>query len=343
MSNIFEKIGRLFPKKLIKSLADMLDMAGMLERAADMLGKVLLVGIVLALVSFPILILTENLVILYNETNMLLNIVATLVIVLVYLIVCLLAVSVAFYAYLLVMMDRRKRQLEEVLPDFLQLAAANVRAGLPIEQALWRAATPEFGVLSTEVQISVKKTFSGEPISNSLDYLAGRFNSKYLKRTISILKFGISSGGEIGEILERTGSDMRKMQMLYKEAGSSMVMYIIFISFAALIGAPLLFAISHKLIATLSAVWANIPATTSMSSFGAIAFSPPEITPAEFQLFSYVAITVITMFASFILAVVKTGSVKEGIRSLPLFVVAGWFFVWLFMMFVNLLFTNLFI
>jgi len=74
MSNIFEKIGRLFPKKLIKSLADMLDMAGMLERAADMLGKVLLVGIVLALVSFPILILTENLVILYNEIMIAINI-----------------------------------------------------------------------------------------------------------------------------------------------------------------------------------------------------------------------------------------------------------------------------
>jgi pilus assembly protein TadC len=343
MNNYFEKIGRLFPKKFIKSLANMLDMAGMLERAGETIGKLLIGGVILALISFPLLILTENLVIIYSETNMLLNVVATLVIVLVYLLVCLVAVSVAFYAYLLVMMDRRKRELEEVLPDFLQLAAANVRAGLPIEQALWRAATPEFGVLSKEVQISVKKTFSGEPISNSLDYLAGRFNSKYLKRTTSILKFGISSGGEIGEILERTGADMRKMQMLYKEASSSMIMYVIFISFAALIGAPLLFAISHKLIATLSAVWANIPATTSMSTFGAIAFSPPEITPAEFQLFSYVAITVITIFASFILAVVKTGSVKEGLRSLPLFVVAGWFFVWLFMMFVNLLFTNLFI
>jgi len=108
MNKIFDKIGRLFPKKFIKSVANMLDMSGMLDRASDTIGKVLLSGIILALISFPLLILTENLVILYNETNMLLNIVATLVIVLVYLIVCLLAVTIAFYAYLLVMMDRRK-------------------------------------------------------------------------------------------------------------------------------------------------------------------------------------------------------------------------------------------
>lgn len=343
MNTIFDKVGHLLPKKFIKDVTNMLDMAGLLERTSTMLGKVLLGGIIFALISFPLLILTENLVILYHETNMLLNIVATFVIVIAYLLICMVGVFIAFYAYLLVMMDRRKRQLEEVLPDFLQLAAANVRAGLPIEQALWRASTPEFGILSTEVQISVKKTFSGEPISNSLDYLAGRFNSKYLKRTISILKFGISSGGEIGEILERTGADMRRMQMLYKEASSSMVMYTIFIAFAALIGAPLLFAISHKLIATLSAVWANIPASTNMSSFGAISFSPPEIQPAEFQLFAYVAITLITVFASFILAVVRTGSVKEGIRNLPIFVVAGWIFMWIFMGLINLLFSNLFI
>jgi hypothetical protein len=252
-------------------------------------------------------------------------------------------VTIILYAYLLVQMDARKRELESVLPDFLQLSAANVRAGLPVEQALWRAATPEFGILSKEVQNAMKRTFSGESISDSLTYLSNRFNSKYLQRTVSVLKFGISSGGEIGEILERTASDLRKMQIIYKEASTSMIMYVIFITFAALVGAPFLFAVSYKLIATLSAVWAHIPQTQDYSSFGLVSFSPPEIGPEDFKLFSILAISITSIFASFILAVIRSGSTQEGFKLLPFFLLAGLGLLFVFVTLVNSLLSGLFI
>lgn len=343
-----EVIGRIFPRKLVRAVASYLSMGGISMEAERVLGSMIFYSIVFSVILFIITALSTDMIVSMSGVfamlgEMLSYIFGAILLFLLILLGVLIAVSILIYAYLLVKIDARRRELELVLPDFLQLAAANVRAGLPIEQALWRAATPEFGILSKEVQNAMKRTFSGESIQNSLTYLAGRFNSRYLTRTASVLKFGIESGGEIGEILERTATDLRKMQIMYKEASASMLMYVILIGFAALVGAPLLFAISYKLISTLASIWVNIPQTQDFSSFGLISLSPPQISASDFKLFSVLAVTATSIFASFILAVIRSGSTKEGIKYLPFFLIAGLAMLIIFMSLVDSLLSSLFI
>ncbi|MCX8205860.1 MAG: type II secretion system F family protein [Candidatus Micrarchaeota archaeon] len=339
----FEQIGHLLPRGIVRSIGKFLDTAGVMGETEAMVGTTLVFSLGLGLLVFIVSILSTGWLQAFSVPFSGLGAFAAdaagaVVMLIVIEAATLIAVSIALYAYLLVQIDARRRELESVLPDFLQLSAANVRAGLPIEQALWRAATPEFGILAKEVQIAMKRTFSGESISDSLTYLSNRFNSKYLQRTVSVLKFGIASGGEIGEILERTAADLRRMQIMYKEASSSMLMYVIFISFAAIFGAPILFAVSFKLIATLSAVWANVPAV-SQGGFGVIGFSPPQITADDFKLFAILAISITSVFASFILAVIQTGSARDGLKILPFFLIAGLGVLFLVMAALDLMFT----
>ncbi len=343
-----EVIGRIFPRKIVRAVSSFLSMGGISIDAERALGSMIFYSVAFSVLLFIIISLSTDMLASMSKIFMQLgdlasHILGGILLFILTVLAVLIFVSVVFYAYLLVKIDARKRELEVVLPDFLQLAAANVRAGLPIEQALWRAATPEFGILSTEVQNAMKRTFSGESIQDSLTYLAGRFNSRYLTRTASVLKFGIESGGEIGEILERTASDLRKMQIMYKEASASMLMYVILIVFAALVGAPLLFAISYKLISTLAAIWMNIPQTQDLSSFGLISLSPPQISASDFKLFSVLAVTVTSIFASFILAVIRSGSTREGIKLLPFFLLAGLGMLVIFMAAVENLLSGLFI
>lgn len=343
-----EQVGRLLPRKAVREVSKYLGMGGIAYEAESFLGWLIISSLALGLIVFIISLFSTSLPassagLFMQAGEDAANILGGLLLLIVIEIASLLFFSMLIYAYLLVGIDARRRELETMLPDFLQLSAANVRAGLPIEQALWRAATPEFGILSKEVQNAMKRTFSGESISDSLTYLSKRFNSKYLQRTTSVLKFGIASGGEIGEILERTAADLRKMHIMYKEASASMLMYVIFIAFAALVGAPFLFAISYKLIATLSAVWANIPSTQEFASFGLVSFSPPQISADDFKLFSIMAITATSIFAAFILAVIRSGSTREGIKMLPFFLLAGLGLLIVFMDLVNGLLSNLFI
>jgi len=344
----FTQIGRSLPRNIVHEAAKYLDMAGIMEEAEWVLGGAIVFAFVFGFVVFVISLFGTSWMAVFSQPfaslgEFLSQFLGGIFLFISVEVASFVFVAIVIYAYLLVQMDARRRELEGVLPDFLQLAAANVRAGLPVEQALWRAATPEFGILSKEVQIAMKRTFSGESLSDSLTYLANRFNSKYLFRTVSVLKYGIASGGEIGEIMERTAADLRKMQILYKEASASMLMYVIFISFAALIGAPFLFAVSYKLIETLSAVWTHIPATQGYSSFGLVSFSPPKVTADDFRLFAVVSIIVTSVFASFILAVIRSGSPRDGLKLLPFFLIAGVGLLLIFIGFLNSLLSNLFI
>ncbi len=341
---VFHSIGNVFPKSLRSGLGNYIEAAGLNLKPSFMLGSLFVYGLVIGLVFYFLLVLTTSIP---YEIYMWLGSMGGLGSALSYILLLIavllaswLLIGMVFYAYLLVTADSRKRAIEAVLPDFLQLAAANVRAGLPIEQALWRAATPEFGVLAKEVQLAMKRTFSGEPIGESLDYLANRFNSKFLRRTTNVLKFGIKSGGELGEILERTASDLRQMQIMYKEASASMLMYVIFITFAALIGSPLLFAVSHKLISTLTAVWANVPSLENGAAMGSFHFAPPSITPHDFYVFSVLSVIVTSTFASFILGVIMNGNAKNGLRILPFFLVAGLVLLHAIMWMVDLFFSR---
>ncbi|MGB9634860.1 MAG: type II secretion system F family protein [Candidatus Micrarchaeia archaeon] len=348
MAFSYENVGRVFPRGIVRLVGKNTYMAGMTHEPEWILGALLSFSLLLGALLFVVLVISTDLVSTFSSLFMGLGTVVALAIgtILMFISVELFSfalMSIVLYGYLLVQMDARKREVEAVLPDFLQLSAANARAGLPIEQALWRAATPEFGALSREVQTAMKRTFSGEAISDSLTYLSDRFNSKYLQRTVSVIKFGIESGGEIGEILERTASDLRKMQIMYKEASSSMLMYVIFITFAALIGAPFLFAVSYKLIATLSAVWMAVPPTQQFTSFGLISFSPPEISADDFRLFSILSISITSIFASFILSIIMSGTTREGIKMLPFFLIAGLGLLFIFIGIVNSLLSNLFI
>ena len=231
-------------------------------------------------------------------------------------------------AYIVVRMaaDSRRAKVEEVLPDFLLLAAANVRAGMTVDQALWYSAKPEFGTLSDEVQVVAKRTFGGEPFDKAIDHLTEHFNSKFVRRTVTLIKQGLASGGQIAEILERTAKDVRDMQIIKRDIAASLLMYIIFLVFAASVGAPFLFSVSAKLIALLEHVFAQLPDTDTLSSMAGSSFikpQPPVITSSQFLLFVAVSTIITAVCSALMIGVINKGNKMEGVRYIPPMLIAS--------------------
>ena len=216
-----------------------------------------------------------------------------------------------------------------MLPDFLSLSASNVRAGMTIDQAMWYAAKPEFGVLSEEVSIVAKKTFGGVPFNQAIDYLTDRFNSKPIRRAVALIKQGLASGGQLADILERTAEDARQMHILRKEIAASLLMYVIFIVFAGALGTPFLFAISGKLVSMLENVFATLPSSSAAySSFSTVQLSfvsstHAAISSADFALFTLISCVMTAIFSSLIIGVISKGSKRDGIPYIPFLLVAS--------------------
>lgn len=236
------------------------------------------------------------------------------------------AVAILGYVFILLSSDRRRTAVEEALPDFLILAAANSRAGMTIDQALWHAAKPEFGLLSDEVQVVAKRTFGGVPFNESIDHLTTVVDSKIIRRTVTLIKQGLASGSRIAVILERTAQDTRDMQIVKRDIAASLLMYVIFIVFAAAIGTPFLFAVSAKLVMLMEEVFTQIPSGTDVSSLGSSSFiqpQPPIVTSEQFFMFVVLSLFATAVTSSLLIGVIQKGNKREGIKYLPFILIVG--------------------
>ena len=253
-------------------------------------------------------------------------------------------------SYLLMKTEDRRNKLENVLPDFLILVESNIKAGMTLDQAMWYSAKPEFGLLSDDVKAAIKGAFSGESLSNSLDKLASRFDSKVFKRTISLLKQATATGGELTNVLERTADDVRNTSIMKKEIAASLVMYEIFVLFAAVVGTPFLFAVATKLIETFEKLapqmgGANLGSLSGsggiLSPFSSIKVGAPIISSTDFFWFSIPTMFVTALIASFIISVISTGSKSNGMKYFPFVLASSYLFYWLALTGMTALFASI--
>ncbi len=226
----------------------------------------------------------------------------------------------------LMISDSRGREIENALPDCLQLISANIRAGMTIDKAVWLSARKEFGILEEEIRKVGAKTFGGRPIKFALQDMTTSIKSTILDRTIKLIIEGMESGGELAKLMDETAGNIRTQQTLRKEIYGSVMMYTLFIAFAAVLGAPLLFAISIYFIEVTSKLWA-IPGIASSSAgagnMGFLKMTGPQIPAGDLFLFSIATIMVTTFFGSMIIGLIQYGQEKRGLKYVPAFMGAA--------------------
>jgi pilus assembly protein TadC len=230
---------------------------------------------------------------------------------------------VIFRIYLDLIMFRRKLSVEEVLPDFLQLTAANLRAGMPIDRALWFAVRPRFGVLAKEIEDTAKKNIAGQPLNEALLDFAKRYDSNILKRTIYLLNEGMDAGGDVGDLLNKIALNIQQMRGIKKEMAANVTTYVIFISFASMVAAPALFGLSSELLHIVQSIAKDVAGAggTSMGGGGGLSIniSDDTIKMSNYTIFAYLSLTISSIFSAIIVSTIKKGNIKEGLHYIPIF------------------------
>ena len=211
----------------------------------------------------------------------------------------------------------RTQELEDVLPDYLQLASSNISAGMPIDRALWYAIRPNFGVLAKEMEDVAKATMAGEDLEVSLMRFSNKYDSTVLKRSINILIEGLNAGGEMADLLNKIALNIEEMKIMKKEMASSVTSYAIFITFASVIIAPVLFALATELLGIIIKITGSLDtgSGSSMISMG----TPDPDAVSKFKTFSICMTIVTTVFSAALVSVIKKGNVIDGIKSIPIY------------------------
>lgn len=216
----------------------------------------------------------------------------------------------------------KKTKIEEVLPDFLLIAATNIRAGMPIDQSLWLAVRPKFGVLSKEIEIVAKEVMSGSELTDSLKKFGNKYDSDVLEKSINLLTEGINSGGEIGNLLTKIAKNIQQGQLMRKEMAADVTSYVIFITFASIFAAPMLLALAGQLIIIVGSIVANL---SGAGSGNMLQISNISINKSDFNIFASLTLMITAFFSAIIVATIKKGSIKSGIRYIPIFMIVSIF------------------
>jgi len=220
--------------------------------------------------------------------------------------------------------EHRAKKMEAVLPDFLIMTTSNLKAGMPIEQAMIYSAKPEFGVFSKDVKEVMKKTYGRTTSEEALHELSSRYDSRALSRVVDLITQALQSGGELGPVLMATAKDVRESIVLRKDAAASLMQYQIFLLFAAALGTPFLFATAEKLIAVFESQQLSVPSGgTALFTTMPLNISKLPVSSVEFGYFSLAMIVVTTFFSSLILGAIKSGNEKDGLKYfIPMLIVA---------------------
>ena len=229
---------------------------------------------------------------------------------------------VLFYIIIDLRIFKRKVDIEDVLADYLQLTASNIRAGMTIDRALWYAVRPRFGVLAKEIEIVAKETMRGEDLKTALQKFAEKYDSVLLKRTISLLIEGLDAGGEIGGLLNKIAVNIQENRLMKKEMAADVTTYVIFIAFATIAAAPVLFALSGVLIKVITSLGTGLSSEMSVQSVSglAISFSGQGIKYSDFRIFAIVNLTITSFFSAAMISTIKSGNIKVGVKYIPIFI-----------------------
>lgn len=252
------------------------------------------------------------------------------------------------YLWLSLTAESKGRFVEKILPDALQLIASNVKSGLTTEKALIVSARPEFGPLEIELKRASREIMAGENMDKALLKIPEKIKSVTLERTIWLISMGISSGGQIADLLMQLADDLREQNTIQQEIRGNISMYIMLIFFTAAFGAPVLFGVSSFIVQVLAVQMDRIPAMPegintaaagqAAGVVGLLGTGEKIPLPVDFVLlFIMITLATTSIFASMTMGIINTGKEKGGAKFVPiiLFIAFSLFFIirWLLVSF----------
>jgi Flp pilus assembly protein TadB len=218
--------------------------------------------------------------------------------------------------------DRRRSEIERMLPDALRLVSTNLKSGSSINMAFLASARGEFGPLQEELNKTAIQISGGVPVEQALENMRQRVNSPLFKDTLKILTNAIEAGGNTAELLESSADDIRSSLELRDEVRSSVRMYTVFIFIAGVLAAPALFGITTYMAETTTSMWSSVDTGGDSGGFSSggqtgMSFQQPDINTDFLVIFSIGALTISNLFSSLIISQISKGNLRGGAKLIP--------------------------
>lgn len=199
----------------------------------------------------------------------------------------------------------RVRKIEKYLPDYLRDVSESIKAGVTLPRAIETSTKGVYGPLSEEMEKTAAQISWGVPFEDAMRKFAKRTKSPLTKRAVTIIIETYKSGGDIAEVLETVGKDVKTLKMLRAQRKSKLKTYLystyfVFFIFLGVIG---LLTVSF------------VPATPDLNkAANIVGGTPTDMSPREFKNFFFHLALIQAFFAGLIGGQMGTGKIIAGIK-----------------------------
>jgi hypothetical protein len=142
---------------------------------------------------------------------------------------------------------------------------------------------------------------------------------------MNLIVEGIQSGGEMAVLLNKLSTNIKETQLMRKEISASVTTYAIFIGVATVLAAPALFALSTQLLLIIQKIFGSIQIEQSAGVSGLFSFnfSGESIAISDFKRFAVLVLVISSFFSAAIISTIKKGSIKDGLKTIPVFIIVS--------------------
>lgn len=111
----------------------------------------------------------------------------------------------------------RKTQVQKALPDFLDMVATTVQAGLSVNQALGYAIDAAPGALGDEIKATLSEIRLGRARADALRAAADRLQQQQFSTTVTAITQAERLGTNISKVLNELAEDVRNHRIMLVE------------------------------------------------------------------------------------------------------------------------------
>ncbi len=137
---------------------------------------------------------------------------------------------IGFYNHL---KAKKKREIEDHLPDFLREISSSTSSGMTVFDAINSAANGDHGKLTPELKEMAAQLSWGISVNEALTNFAKRINTSSIKRIVVTINKALEIGGNTSAVFEAAAREIDQTKLVEQQRKSEMSLYsiVIFISF----------------------------------------------------------------------------------------------------------------
>ena len=114
-------------------------------------------------------------------------------------------------AYILILQDRRRNEIDRMLPRILENISEGLMSGMTLIESIEEASKKNYGFVTKELQILVGQMSWGIPLEEAFENFSNRIGTDMAKKTTVLLLSAMHLGGDMKSVFLSTSSFLRKM------------------------------------------------------------------------------------------------------------------------------------